>query len=271
MFGKLVKHEFIDTRKGMILVLGIMVLASIIGGICVPISENASNDGVLTMAIVFTGTGYSCLILMPFLAFISLCKNYWNSMFSQRGYLTHTLPVSANDLWNAKLLVSAIWILVTVILTILSYFFLVFLSGDVSIDEIRVMISSIREPLIYSNDDYVDINELYFFPYILFTATFGIIMDLMLIYTAMSLGQKSCKYKNSASIGYGIGFYVLIQATGALYFWIMNHCHSQIAEDIIQVTFERNVVLGLIPITLIFIIALYFINLQTVSKHLNLQ
>lgn len=270
MFGKLVKHEFIDTRKGMILVLGIMVLASIIGGICVPISENASNNGVLTMAIVFTGTGYSCLILMPFLAFISLCKNYWNSMFSQRGYLTHTLPVSIKELWNAKLFVSVLWIIITVILTLFSYFLLVILSADYSMEQLNIMLNSIGKPVIYVNDHLQYYNDFYFFPFIFFIAVLGIMMDLLLIYTAMSLGQISNTHKNSTAIGYGIGFYVLIQATGALYFWIMNHFHPSNEDYIIELIFERNMVLGLAPIIVIFSVILYYINLRTISKHLNL-
>lgn len=276
MFRKLVKHEFINTYKMMSLILGIMFLSCILGGITGQLTDNISNEYIFSFYNIMTAFGYSCLLLMPFLAFITLCKNYWNSMYSSRGYLTHTLPVSANELLNAKILTSVLWIIISIIITVLSWLALSFISGELNTTDLKFMLESFGHPIIYRYgiDDIGYYNDFYLYPYLSIDMFFGIIMYLIVIFTSMSLGQTVSNHKNGTSIAYGAGFLILSQIFVVVYYTVIDlymgkhYQEGMYAHDLI---IYRNMLLGLVPIMLLCIVICYFINLKVIKKHLNLQ
>lgn len=124
MLGKLFKHEWKTTSKMGLLMLGAIAIVTILGviGFVLPFSnfiiqENSrytdeeSVGMIISMLIsmatmmvyIFTlmGVVYGMLIYMG--------VHFYKTMYSDEGYLTHTLPVTPRQLIISKVLNSSIW------------------------------------------------------------------------------------------------------------------------------------------------------------------
>lgn len=110
MLGKIMKYEWRSTWKVNVLLLGIylgsIILMEISGFL--PVWE-ANNDVtallLLTILLLFYGALLCCSIGVP----LFLTIRYYKSMYSNEGYLTHTLPISSNQLFLGKLFHFCIW------------------------------------------------------------------------------------------------------------------------------------------------------------------
>lgn len=102
MFGKLVKHEFRATAR---IIPFIFLVTVVLAGVHVVTS--IFNLGTISkISLVLT-------VLMCFaqvaIAFVLVIWRYYRSMYSNEGYLTHTLPVPPSELLWSKLLVGFAW------------------------------------------------------------------------------------------------------------------------------------------------------------------
>ena len=108
MLGKLFKHEFKATAKVLLPLNLVLVLVTIIGMIIL----NLDIFSGTAMALV--GAAYLILYILAIFAlfimtYVILMMRFYKSMYSDQGYLTHTLPVSPLALLNTKLLTGVCW------------------------------------------------------------------------------------------------------------------------------------------------------------------
>ncbi len=114
MFGKLLKHEIIDTWKIFLLLdvvallLGVIVGA--VGFVAVQIKDMPS---ILIVLLVLGVVGYLMLLVsLSVLTLVYIVVHFYRSMFSSQGYLTFTLPATATQIVSAKLLSAVIFQLI---------------------------------------------------------------------------------------------------------------------------------------------------------------
>lgn len=126
MLGKLIKHDFKQTAHSVIAVycaaLGAMVF------MLLSYLTKITWIGVLgSTALVITG---GLTIIMTLVAVIS---NFQRSLYGSQGYLTFALPVNCSKLLTAKVIVSAIWIILSYI-AFLATFIVVYFYAKVKTD-----------------------------------------------------------------------------------------------------------------------------------------
>ena len=114
MLGKLLKHEWKAVWKVPTLLIGIVMLAGLIAGLtfAMPIWDSdwvgLPMSGVMLIMTFFFGlSGVNIGIIIYF------GVRYYRSMFTDEGYLTHTLPVSARELLLNKVITMSAWNLIT--------------------------------------------------------------------------------------------------------------------------------------------------------------
>ena len=214
MLGKLFQNEFKCTWKTVVTIYAVVAAVTILG--CLFLNVDVFSSGKLgqIMAIIFI-FGYVFAIAALFLVtFIALCNRFYKTMYSDQGYLTHTIPVSPLANLNVKLVTSLVWILLSGIIFLISVGALAF-AGDSEgvVDFFK----------------YLTLRDLNFlcqnvFGYGFF-ATMGLLFLLVIlgclnllgmVYAALSLGQLFNQHKIGASIGFGIGIYLIQQIISSI-------------------------------------------------------
>ena len=133
MLGKLIKHEFKDTYKLFCLYYAILAVLTVLGAITVRSSEVIKDPGLI-LSIIMALTMVAYVIMMWILGLITimaLCSRFNKTMYGDRGYLTHTLPVTKTSLLASKYIVSIVWCIASVAVMFISLLvFGSFLSGE---------------------------------------------------------------------------------------------------------------------------------------------
>ena len=112
MLGKLFKYEFRHTAKTMFLTYAALGLFTLMASAAL----YRMNRGLDSDKTFFTVLSTTMLILyiIAIIAiycvdFIYLIYQYYKTMYSAQGYLTHTLPVSPTAVFSVKILAMFVW------------------------------------------------------------------------------------------------------------------------------------------------------------------
>ena len=122
MFGKLLKHEFKATARLfplMYLGLALLLLTS-----CV--SKYLDIEAVFGFSQTFSILGTVAMVLVTV---VWIFMRFYKSMFSDEGYLTHTLPVKPGAVVMSKAFVSIVWYVLSFIVAIAAALFVAALFG----------------------------------------------------------------------------------------------------------------------------------------------
>ena len=124
MLGKLMKYEWKNTWKaGMLMLLGIFIVTvagcivlQMPGGVVSNLVDGNEANAAQTWLVISSFTATLILYVIMLLAstwgmLIFLGIRFYRSMYTDEGYLSHTLPVTANQLFLSKVLVSGVWYL----------------------------------------------------------------------------------------------------------------------------------------------------------------
>lgn len=113
MLGKLLKHEWKAVWKVPTLLIGILMLTAVLAGLtfALPIWDSEwiglPLSGVM-MIVMF----YFAMIAASIGITIYLAVRYYKNMYTDEGYLTHTLPVTARQLLLNKVITMGAWNLI---------------------------------------------------------------------------------------------------------------------------------------------------------------
>lgn len=123
MLGKLLKYEFKDVNRLMIpLHLGLIGI-TIIGRFYIQMALSRRGSGL------WTGFADASLMMFYIIALVAIALvtsiylmiiRFRKNLFTDEGYLMHTLPVSVHEQIWGKLIVSTVWITIDTLLIILS-------------------------------------------------------------------------------------------------------------------------------------------------------
>lgn len=287
MLGKLVKYEWKNTAKvcgSLILFLVIMTTVSCLL-FCLPsISDfllGGSSSGftpMLILKIMLLVLYIFAMIGVVYGAFIYLGVHFFKSMYSDEGYLTHTLPVSSHQLLISKTFVAGIWYLLITVVMLLSMVALILTIGG------KVMSyegMNIFEELAASWDDIIRAIEsvlgigivgeslLYLLQIII-----GAFCSMTILFGAITIGQLSSKHKVMMSI---ISYFAITVALQIITSLVMIPITFYTTQQMIE---EVNVTLSMttiptytisILINLITAIVLYFLSNYIITKKLNME
>ncbi len=273
MLGKLFKHEFKDTAKILLplnlALIGVTIIGMIILGLKVFDFEGVAM-GFLAASMVFF---YVLAIIALFIVtYIYLMIRFYRTMYSDEGYLTHTLPVSTFSVFNVKLLVSVFWAFLTMILAVISVIAL-FCTVLQSAGELT---SSEWNYVLYELEMFFDKSVPALIGKCLLYMLVSCLSGLLMIYCSISIGQLFNKYKVAASIVTYIIIYIVLQIVNLI---LNMHRSMQIMTNSLsyayQSTYDDVSIIGDIfassMIQSVVLIVIYYITCVYISnKKLNL-
>ena len=217
MLGKLLVHEWKDSWKLMAILNGAVLLLSVAG-----IVLNLFTDSV-DMSTLFKSGGsqlsvmmYGSYMMLYVLSIFALSigsaiyfyVRFYRNLYTDQGYLMHTLPVSEHSLILSKALIAAAWRIFGMIIMAVGIGSLVF----------SFMGKAFREEYLNFKDIYraFDIDginpflALMYMVLMLLAAVGSVIFSVLQGYAAISIGQLASKNKVLASVGAYFGIQILL-------------------------------------------------------------
>ena len=152
MLVKLMKHEFHATGRVSLPLCGVMLALSVVAGITLRFWDGKENSGWWETAVPIVMMLYSISIFAVAIGiFILLMQHYKRNLLGDEGYLMRTLPVSVHELLLSKLFVALVWYVAAGVLTALSGFLMVVLSGELDRAEFEWMGEMLKQLSVHAD------------------------------------------------------------------------------------------------------------------------
>ena len=214
MLSRLIRHEWKETWRIPVISFIVILFLTLVCFICFrqmepPADENSINAGAFVIMMLY------CLIIscISMVVTIYIAIRFYRNLYTDEGYLMHTLPVTPRQLILAKLLVAALWVFVLSLLALWAICcILLFGLPAMALVDMSVIIPALTEyfPQIFGMGP---VAFLLFYVLLSLVSAFS---SVLVAYAAISLGQLFSKHKVMASILCYIGFTMLIQTVSTL-------------------------------------------------------
>ena len=270
MLRKLLKHEFRATGRIMLpmyLVLLVTALGSNLAGRKMLDGPDILNTlGVLiVMAFGFAICG---VMLM---SFVLMIQRFYKNLLQDEGYLMFTLPVSVHQHIWSKLIVSAVWFIVTVLAIIAASLIVAFQGGFLweMLDFLRYFFEGLQK---------LKITEA--FNGTIYLVEFAVLMFLSLaafslqFYAALAAGHSRANRKMLWSVVWFFGFQFALQFLGSMLFITLDRLHIPFPFDLEIHSAEAAIHVGLlmaIGCVVVYGAIFYAVTTFFLKKHLNLE
>ncbi len=286
MLRKLIKYEWKHTGRICGALILFMVLMTVLGclSFCTPMwSGMFANEfsGITPLDVV----GFLSLFLYIFAmigvsygVMIYLGVHFYKSMYSDEGYLTHTLPVTSHQLLCSKTLVAGLWYLLVCVLMVASVLALVLtvvqramgaqglnlfeeLAGNWSqiggALEMILGVSLIKEILFY-----------------VLQIVVGTFCSVLILFGAITVGQLSSKHKVMMAILSYFGITTVIQVVASLVMVPITFHTTQIMMEENYMTFGMSTMPTFVATTVLNLVVaavMYALSNWIITRKLNLD
>ena len=200
MLGKLFKYDF----KWMSKVTYIYALILIVISISLKIVESVDQTFLLVILDkILVSMFISCIVSILLTSSLRIWVRFINNFYKDESYLTHTLPVTKNELFNSKVLAGICSLLLSVFV-IVACLALVFINKE-SLESLKFMWNSLTATY----------NSVFA---VLYVIGLVVLIILEIIYIMMSgvlgitIGHRSNNYKMIKSLVVGLVSYGLLSA-----------------------------------------------------------
>ncbi len=265
MLGKLLKYEFKDIYKKMILFYGVAFLTAIITGITFLFAhhENFVFGMISGLATMMFFVAMAALI---FMSYIVVILRFYKTMFSSQGYLTHTLPVSPMQLYFSKLIAGMAAVITTLVCAYLcgELVFQFFINSE---SGAFVGENSLVEVVVeFFNIIFAYATEYIF--HLFLSMVIGLFTFLIMVYSAICIGQKvGMSILAYIALNFIIQFISSIVIIVPMVFIYGTEYLTDVALVDAQITtFTLSNILSVV-----IMVALIFISRYKITKKLNLE
>lgn len=278
MLKKLLKKDFQATARSFLpLILGFVVtsiLAKILFevGIMSPILNGKSyvsdtNEFMVIFSIIFLALYIIYVIAFYILTYVFIVSDFYKTMVSEQGYLTHTLPVKSSTLINSKLIVAIFWQIITGFLVLLSFLF--FIIGHMPEIPWQELVHDFTSSLGMSFKDYMI--------FMVVCLIIGLFSSPLMFYASIALGHLFGKHKIMGAILSYLGIYTVMQvicttamiALGYSFTATMQRAQTQV--NMSYSSFFKSYMWFAVIFSTITCLAFYFITKYVMSNKLNLE
>ena len=284
MLGKLFKHEWKATWKLMVIMNAAVIVLSALGAVFFyrnssavkplfdSLERNDNGDTLYMLACM----GYFMLLVLSICVLAVGCTIYfyirfYRNLYTDQGYLMHTLPVTEHQLILSKTFVCIIWRIISalVVLTAILVLMLSAFGEDFSLMD---LLGEINKAFF----DMGMFKGVIFMIILIFGLLGKAIFTTFTGYTCISIGQLASKNKVLAAIGVYFGMRVIMQIIstfGSQYLAII----GMMAPDMWFEIFENNenamIVFFAVAVVVEYLIcgAMYMITHSVMQKRLNLE
>lgn len=253
MLNKLFKYDFNWITK----ILSAYYIVLVFIAIALKIVESVDQNLLLviadkTLVSMFIGCSVSIMITCIMRVWARFIKN----VYGDESYLTHTLPVTKNQIFNSKILSGIVSLLLSALVILVCSAF-VYVNKS-TIEQMKMMYESLVQ--VY--------NSLFA---VLFIVGMVLIVAVEIIYIMMAgilgivLGHRSNSYRIIKSIVIGIGSYGLLSVMSFIIVYIISNTTEY---DIIGNGFPSMNYIAVMGVTMFIIYTLYNIVYYLIAKKL---
>lgn len=297
MLGKLMKYEWKNIWKaGTLMLLGMLVVTVIgcvvlrmPGGVVTGLLDNndinATQSWFVLSSFVATLIRYVIMLLAStwgMLIFLGI--RFYRSMYTDEGYLSHTLPVTANQLFLSKVLVSGVWYLFITIGIGISVVALIvsLMTGLLNIGELSSVLTQYNGniwefladafyELGRTYEEEMGINLLHYGITLLLTYVAGPFITMVTLFGALTIGQLSSKHKGLMGILAYAGLTILSSIIGSTVQSAFMF-GANVANSASGITVSTNSAYDINVITSLLIAAImYGVSYYIMNRKLNLD
>ena len=267
MLGNLIKYEFKNTAKTMLTTYAVLAVCTVMGALSLRYLNERPFDHTVFSAV---GKGMLILYVVSVIAvysfhFIYLFSNYYKTMYSAQGYLTHTLPVSPAATLNVKIFSFFIWMVASTLLSVLSFLCFLWIGADMAF--LRIISFFTDGTLVTVFGEAIDKLILS----ILLSAFLGILLCILWIGASMAIGQLFHKNRTGFTVLAAAGLYIVNQMVNTSFLiYFVNYDSGDILKGNIDYAVE-GLTSGAMAINAVCILVLYGICLYINKKRLNLE
>lgn len=268
MLGKLIKHEWKGTYKMGCLMLGSMALITFLGWLAFQapvwraLSGSVSYGGWLDVFSIITLMIYAMLLVcVNFGTKIYLGVRFYRTMYTDEGYLTHTLPVTKNQILISKILVSGIWTMIILLSIYLSLFLLGMSSMLAIIPDFTLadFFGGLGE-LFRDMELWFDFDTVRLLVMGIIMSLIGPFLTVTILFGGVSLGQLVSKGR----LLMGILFYILILVADQLFVGLFRSFASSVGVYV-NINLDASFIVNLLTAVILYVAAHFVI-----SRKLNL-
>lgn len=267
MLKKLLKHEWKATWKlPTALILILQVITIFAGSTFASPIWDSDLEGLDLLVILVWMLYYFAIIGVSLGIMIYMAVRFYKSMYTDEGYLTHTLPVTSHQLLISKVLPMIAWSALAMLgilasVCIFGAMAVNYLQPDVTVTE---MITEIMQEIMVEG-------VIPFLISLLFLGVAGLLSGAMMIAGSITIGQLVGKHKILGSIGAYFAISTVVQILLVIVmipFYLSEEIYysSNNVFDVMTPTY-----FGMGVVALIIAVALYFISEFIIRRKLNLD
>lgn len=288
MLGKLFKHEWKCTWKvGGMMLLG-LVLVSFFGWFSFQapmwraVADPGHYSGISVWDLLSFGTLFMYIIMLIGLNYgiiIYMGVRFYKTMYTDEGYLTHTLPVSKHQILVSKILNSGLWTILMMIGIELSVVILVLSMIGAFIPEGYTWADLWREiepELGYMNEMFRDILGMSmngYFWMMLAASLISPFCSMIILFGAISIGQLFTKHRVLMAIVSYVGIMIvanIITSTVQSIFSV-NQMSRSVSDNVLVGGYVNMSVWLSMTFSIVEAAILYFVSYYVTTRKLNME
>lgn len=271
MLGKLMKYEWKATWKMILLMNLFTVIMTMLGCISLAVVNFADPTPAQMLFFMAVLVFYMLTVFAVSIGCtIFIAVRFYKNLYTDEGYLMHTLPVTPRQLIVSKLTVASG-----------EYLFTSFLTGTSVLAMVGTAMAKIS-PVEYETfleelfrfEDTMGMSVGSYTTMMMIMTVIGSITSALMIYASISIGQLASKYKVLASIGAYIAITTVMQIVGMIGGFVMMMNGAMWRGPAVQLTVftpYQNFYIMMVVCTLLFGIACYAVTELIMKKKLNLD
>ncbi len=264
MLGKLLKYDL----KYMIKNMSVFYILSIFFAITTRILFEAEQSVIMK---IIGQISVGCMFAMLANTLINTMMRSWirfsSSLYKDESYLTHTLPVTKNDIYNSKLIQSFIFFLIGFIVIIISLFIAYY-----SKENWQAITNIIKNITIGLN-----MNTIFFVTMFLLVVFLEIFNAIQCGFYGIILGNKKNNGKTGYSVLFGFILYLVSQAMVLTLIFIYGLFDSSVMGlfQTVTVSIDADAFkILLVLASLLYVIIIYCMSIlckRTLNKGVNVE
>lgn len=266
MLGKLLKHEWRAVSRFLLLIHGILLLFVLAGRtlLLLPIPVRVSG----TVAVFYSMVYVFALGAVALGTCFYLILRFYRNMFTDQGYLTHTLPVKPYELIWSKSLVFLAWIILDALVCFLSIFIMVTGFQDNGFSTLAASLKTAFEQLQAAFGNLWPLAVL-----LVLTMLLTLIFQwIQLAYCGICVGSLFSKHKVLLSVVFCGIFYMAVQVINGIFLVFVAFGPMIFSQSFDPSAFSlRVMILGMIAMAAVLGACFYSVSRLIVAKHLNLD
>lgn len=287
MLGKLIKNEWKSTYKVGCLMLIVLLVVTFFGWLswqspmwqAIGGNTEVANASIWDVFSIFMMMIYMVMLVgVIYGILIYLGVHFYKTMYTDQGYLIHTLPVTKHQILGSKILVSGLWYMIIMLAVYASMILWILSLASIAIPEGYSLASAWKEiaPELgnvlegFKTELGWDLKATGI--YMIFYTLIAPFTGLTILFGSITLGQLFHKARVLMAIVCYIGVSVLMSLFASV-FQSFNSVNmfTDLAEEMAFGKYMNGTLGFTMVVNLIIAVILYFVSHYIISKKLNME